>query len=128
MNRIKQMFSLALVMALAGLCLTAQAQVTRPYRVSTQQVRQLLQRIEDRTATFRTNLSASLDQSSYDNTRAEDNNNLFVSDFTSSLQRLHDLFDRRQSTTADVQDVLNRASRIDSFIRRTRLGGGVVGD
>jgi hypothetical protein len=129
MNRIKQMFSVALVLAFAGLGLTAQAQVTdRPYRVSTQQVRQLIQRIEDRTATFRTSLEASLNQSNSDNTRAEDNVSLFVSDFTSSVQRLHDRFDRRQSTASDVQDVLNRASRIDSFIRRTRLGGGASSD
>jgi hypothetical protein len=129
MNRIKQMFSVALVLAFACLSLTGQAQVTqRPYRVSSQQVRQLIQRIEDRTATFRTSLEASLNQSNSNNTRAEDNVSLFVSDFTSSVQRLHDRFDRRQSTASDVQDVLNRASRIDSFIRRTRLGGGAASD
>lgn len=128
MNRIKQMFSVALVLAFAGLSLTAQAQYSRPYRVSTYQVRQLIQRLENRTETFRTSLGAAVDQSDYDNTRAEDNINLFVSDFTSSLQTLHDRFNRRQSTTADVQEVLNRASRIDSFIRRTNLGGGVTGD
>jgi hypothetical protein len=128
MNRIKQMFSVALVLAFASLSLTAQAQYSRPYRVSTQQVRQLIQRLETRTETFRTSLSAAVNQSSYDNTRAEDNVNLFVSDFTSSLRTLHDRFDRRESTTSDVQDVLNRANRIDAFMRRVSLGGGVAGD
>lgn len=128
MNRIKHLFSVALALACASLSLTAQEQATRPYTVSTQQVRQLILRIEDRTSTFRASLNAAINQSSYDNTRAEDNINLFVSDFTSSLRRLHDNFDRRQSASADVQDLLDRANRIDSFIRRTRLGGGVSGD
>src|SRR5947209_20103235 len=107
MNRIKQMLSVALVLAFAGLYVTAQAQVTRrSSRTNNQQVRQLIHRIEDRADTFRNSLNAALNQSDYDNTRAEDNINVFVSDFAAAVQRLHERFDRGEAVAADAHEVL----------------------
>ena len=121
MNRIKQIFSLALVFVLAGLSMTAEAQ-RRPYRATNQQVGQLIRRIENRTDLFRTSLDAALDRSRIDGTRREDNINQFVSDFESATNQLRDRFNSRRAVAADVQNVLDRAAVIDSFMRRNRLG------
>jgi hypothetical protein len=43
---------------------------------------------------------------------------VFARDFDESVQRLRVRFDARQSTSADAQDVLNRAARIDVFLNR----------
>jgi CHASE3 domain sensor protein len=55
----------------------------------------------------------------------EDNINQFVRDFEQATDHLRDRFDKGQRITADVQEVLNRASRIDNFMRRRRLGNNV---
>jgi hypothetical protein len=108
----------ALIVALAGVSMTAQAQ--RPYR-NDRAVRQILNRIDNRTNQFRSSLDAALDRSRLDGTRREDNINQFVQDFDSAIARLRDRFNSRTETTADVQDVLNIATRIDNFMRRNRL-------
>jgi hypothetical protein len=63
-------------------------------------------------------LDVALDKSRFDGSREEDNINAFVSDFHEATKRLHDHFSERKSTEADVQSVLERASRIDGFMRR----------
>src|SRR5438874_19617 len=97
----------------------ASAQVTRPYRGTTQSTRNIILRIENRSRTLHIDLDAWSSRNPSDTSAASDEDiNLFVRDFDDSVRRLHGRFDRRQSTTADVQDVLNRASRIDAFLRR----------
>jgi hypothetical protein len=115
------MFSLALVLALAGIGMTAEAQ-RRTYRGTDQQVRQLITRIESRTNVFRSDLDARLDRSRIDGTRQEDNINQLVGDFENATNRLRDRFNSRQSVSADVQSVLDQAALIDSFVQRNRLG------
>ena len=121
MNRMRRMFSLTLVLALACIGMTAQAQ-RRTYRGTDQQVRQLITRIESRTNVFRSDLDARLDRSRIDGTRREDNINQLVGDFENATNRLRDRFNSRQSVSADVQSVLDQAALIDSFVRRNRLG------
>jgi ABC-type transporter Mla subunit MlaD len=55
----------------------------------------------------------------------EDNINQFVRDFEEATKGLRDRFDRGQRISDNVQEVLNQASRIDSFIRRQRLSTSV---
>lgn len=121
MNRMKRIFSIALVLALASLGLTAEAQI-RTNRVNQQQVRQLIRRIETRTDTFRASLDASLDRSRINSTNAEDDINAFVRDFEAATDQLSDRFNNRQDVAADVQSVLNQAALIDRFVRRNRVG------
>lgn len=121
MNRIRRIFSVALVLALAGLSMTAQAQ-RRPYRITDRQVEQLITRIENRTNTFRSTLDATLDRSRIDGTREEDDINRLVGDFENATNQLRDRFNSRRSAAADVQNVLDQASLIDSFMRRNRVG------
>jgi hypothetical protein len=112
----------ALILAVAGVSMTAQAQ--RPYR-NDRAVRQILNRIDNRTTQFRSSLDAALDRSRLDGTRREDNINQFVQDFDQSIARLRERFNNRSETTADVQEVLNAATRIDNFMRRNRLNADV---
>jgi len=92
-----------------------------PYRITDREVEKLLHRIEQQSDKFRSALDAALDKSRLNGTRSEDEINTFVKDFYSQTKTLHEHFDDHKSTNADVQSVLDRASRIDEFLRRNRL-------
>jgi predicted glycoside hydrolase/deacetylase ChbG (UPF0249 family) len=92
-----------------------------PYRITDREVEQVLHRIEKQADNFRTALDAALDRSRMDGTQSEDEINAFVKDFYADTKTLHDHFDAHKSTNADVQSVLDRAARIDAFMRRNRL-------
>lgn len=105
------------------LCLTtttSDAQV-RPYRVTDRQVQTVINRVENSTDRFKTQLGRALDRSSLDGTDREDSLNSMVSNFESATNRLKDNFNARRSTSADLQDVLNRGARIDQFMRNNRM-------
>ena len=94
---------------------------TKPYRVSDRQVQYLLNRIEQRTDIFKRNLDSALDNSRLDGTDTEDMINGYVNDFENATDALKEKFDAKESVGSDVQDVLNRASYINSFLQRNRL-------
>ncbi|HUQ33922.1 MAG TPA: hypothetical protein VM095_17510 [Pyrinomonadaceae bacterium] len=123
----RRIFSVALVLAFAGLMATTQAQL-RTNRATNQQTRQLITRIETRTDVFRSSLDARLDRSRINNTNAEDNINQLVADFENATNQLRDRFNNRQAVSSDVQNVLNQAALIDSFMQRNRLGARVERD
>lgn len=107
------------LMALSGAGFSALAQ--QPYRVSDRQVDQLLRRIENRADAFKSSLNASLDRSRINGTGREDEINAAMSDFENATDRLRERFNDRRSVSADVQDVLSRADRIESLTRNLRL-------
>ncbi|HEX5734502.1 MAG TPA: YMGG-like glycine zipper-containing protein [Blastocatellia bacterium] len=121
MNKIRQILSLTLVMMLAGMTAATGAQTQRPYRTDDRTVQQLIRRIETRADSFRMSLGSALENSRLDNTRREDNLNQLVSDFEQATNQLRDRFNNRESTTSDVQTVLDRAARIDRFMQRSNL-------
>jgi hypothetical protein len=127
MNAIRRTVSLALVLALTSVGLFAQTP-RRTTRARDNQLRQLIHNLEDHTDQFRSTVDSTLDQSRIDGTRAEDNINTFVRDFQDSVHRLHERFDNRQDTTADVQDVLNRSTRINNFFQRRQMDARVTSD
>jgi predicted glycoside hydrolase/deacetylase ChbG (UPF0249 family) len=92
-----------------------------PYRVNDREVEQILKRIENQSDKFRSAIDSALDKSRLDGTRREDDLNSFVKAFYEQTKALRDHFDDHKSTGADVQSVLERASRIDEFMRRNRL-------
>lgn len=95
----------------------AGAQVTgQPYRVSDREVARLLDRIKSKTNTFRDSLKKSLNDSRLNRTQREENINDFVKAFEEETKRLDDHFDNHKSTVADVDSVLQRASRINTFM------------
>src|SRR5206468_12473725 len=119
-------FSLAVLMAMVS---TAGAQVVgQPYRISDRDVAQLLDQIKSKTSTFRDSLKKALNQSRLDRTMREDDINAYVKAFEEETKRLDDNFDHHKSTAADVDSVLQRASRIDTFMTLHPLDARVQGD
>jgi DNA mismatch repair ATPase MutS len=92
-----------------------------PYRLSDKEVERILHRIEQQSGKFRSSLDSALDRSSLNGTKREDDINAFIKDFDQEVKRLHDRFDDHKSVAADVQSVLDRAARIDDFMRRRGL-------
>lgn len=117
-RRIQYVLMTALILALAGVSIPAQAQrLNRNNRA----VRQILNRLDNRTNQFRNSMDAALDRSRLDGTRREDNINQFIQDFDNAVEQLRARFNNRTETTADVEAVLNVATRIDRFMQRNRL-------
>jgi hypothetical protein len=127
--RIKIFFfvlSLAVLMALVS---SAGAQVLgQPYRISDREVARLLDQIKSKTGTFRDSLKKALNQSRLDRTTREDDINAYVKAFEEETKRLDDNFDHHKSTVADVDSVLQRASRIYTFMALHPLDERVQGD
>jgi archaellum component FlaC len=86
-----------------------------------QQVEQLLERIEERTDRFSTQLNASLDRSRLDGTRAEDNIAERVSELenaTDELRREYDHNDTRGENRPEARKVLNTATEVNRIMNR----------
>jgi len=92
-----------------------------PYRLSDKEIERMLHSIEQQSGKFRSSLDSALDKSSLNSTDREDDINAFIKEFDQEVRRLHDRFDDHKSVAADVQAVLDRAARIDSFMRRRGL-------
>jgi len=101
---------LAMLVVAAGAA-SAQYQ-NQTYRGTTRSVRQLILRIENRTDVFRNTVNAQNRASVY---RTGDLNTL-TQDLDTAVVQLRERFDRRQSTAADAQEVLNRAAEIDRVV------------
>ena len=92
MKTIRNLVAALFVMGLVAAGSSSQTQ--RSYRGSFQSVRQLINRIENRTDFLRNDLSSSVPQNSIDDTRtrddtrAEDSINVFVRDFDAAVRAL----------------------------------------
>lgn len=93
----------------------------RPYRVSESNVQTLLGRLESRTDAYRREINLSLDRSALNNTRSEEAIISYVTEFENATDSLSRNFNDRRSTSADVEEVLNRAYYIDTFMRDYRF-------
>jgi DNA repair exonuclease SbcCD ATPase subunit len=94
---------------------------TRPYRVNDQQMEALLKRIEEKSDNYRAALKSSLEQTRFDETKAEDKINQFVRDFERAADRLEERYDDDVTTTSAATEVLRRAMVIERFMRRQKL-------
>ena len=99
-----------------------------PYRISDKEVEQNLKRLRNDTEKFRKSLDSSLDRSRLDGTNREDDINSFMKDFEHETSRLYDRFKDHKSVAADVESVLDRASRVDGFVARQALTGKAARD
>lgn len=128
MYKMKQSLAVAVVLALVGLVIPTQAQWTRWARRDDRQMRELLTRIEQNAVRFQNSAQQFVNQSRYDETRKEERFDRLMTNFQQSLAQLRDRFNRRQVTDADVQQVLDRAARIDGFVYRRQLGARAESD
>jgi hypothetical protein len=118
----KRVFFVATCVLILALNVGALAQSQGiPYRMSDKDVERLMRRIKKDTDRFRKSLDAALDRSHFNGTSREDDINAFVKDFDHETGRLHDRFKDHKSVSADVETVLDRASRINRFMLRHEL-------
>jgi hypothetical protein len=99
-----------------------------PTRSSDRQVKDLLGRIDKRTNTFRSSFDRAIDRNPINGSPEEDQINRSVKDFEQSTDRLRDRVNNHESGAADVEEVLSRASLIDSFMRRNQLDAAAEDD
>lgn len=118
--RIKQLYYFAAIAILLTLNIATFAQTTI-YRANDRQMQTLLNRIESRTNTFRETIYKALDNSNINGTNREDSLNSYVKNFENATDALKNNFSNRRSTVNDVQDVLNRAVFINSFMRNNQV-------
>lgn len=117
--RFKQFYYFAFIAIIFSLSTGALAQ-TRAYRVRDRQVQTLLNRIETTTDAFRQNIERAFNNNNQNNSDREDGINSYVADFERATDALKSNFAQRNSTTDDVEEVLNRAAYINSFMRDNR--------
>lgn len=116
-NRIIMLF---LVVGVISVTSSVQAQ-TKAYRVSDRTVQALLNRIETRTDTYKSNMNTALDRSRFNDTAKEDAIMRYISDYENSTDQLKDRFADKRSVSSDVTNVLNRAAVINSFMKENSL-------
>ena len=102
--------------------------IGQPYRLSDKDVEKIIHRVEQQSDKFRSSLDAALDKSRFNGSNREDDINAFVKDFYKETKTLHDHFDHHKSTTPDVRSVIERAGRIDGFMRRYPLSARAQDD
>jgi hypothetical protein len=120
MTRRSHIVALAAVFALAGVSVIVAAQ-QRPTRVSDQQVEELLRSMDAGTAAFRASFDQAINRSRINGSRAEEDIDQAVNDFKQASDRLRDRVQNRRAGVTDVEDVLRRATHIDSFMASNEL-------
>ena len=111
-----QLKLLSILTLIAATAVAASAQAL-PYRVADRQVRDIINRIETETNTFRADAQRDIDRSFWNGTNREDSMDRLLNNFESSTNQLRNNFTGRRSSTTDVQQVLNRAMRIDQLMQ-----------
>ncbi len=118
-NRLKYTIFAALLVALASTGMTAEAQRRPVRRAPTvgQNVRVVINRIENNAALFQN----SFNQNSASSVNTGDNFNQLIGDFRSAVTRLRDDYNARVPVNNDVQTTINFASNIDNYLQRNPL-------
>ncbi len=103
------------------------AQTTRTPRTADRQMRDLMQRIRVNSNNFRASFETALQNVRLRGTEA-DNINRNIDDYEAALSAYDDHLQSRQDNVSDVRQILDAASKINSWLRTTRLGAGVNRD
>jgi len=91
------------------------------YNLNDVQMRQLIDRLNVRTVTFSRTLRQDLNRGNYNDRYSLDQVRQHLSDYESSLVQLRNRVNSRQSSSADVQDVLEHAAYLNSYIVNRQL-------
>jgi hypothetical protein len=126
MKNSKRIMSVLILFALGLIGVSAQGQ--RPNRVTDPQVSTILQRLERSSNRFRSSLNGALMNGRIDETRPQNDINSFAPAFESAIDQFRNRFTRRQAGTADVQNILQKASLVNGFMTRNRLNTPVQND
>jgi len=117
--KIMKITIVAAIVLLIGLAGNVRSQ--EPYRMSEREMKDLLGRIDKQSEVFRGSLKRAMNHNQLDETKAEDRINDFVKGFTEATERLKHRYSDKRTASADVEEVLNRAARIDDFMTRHQL-------
>src|SRR5690242_4857845 len=90
------------------------------YQLNDYQMRQLVDRLNVRSATFSRSLRNDLNRRSY-NDRSVDDVRRQLSDFETALVQLRNRVNSRQSSSSDARNVLDRAAFLNSFLADQQL-------
>ena len=120
---IGSVFILLLFPIIIGLGVQAQ-----PNRTNTRQVGNMLQRLERSSSRFRESLNVALVQRSVDQTQAQNDISTFQAGFDLAIKQFRDQFTRRLAVASDVENILQNASPINSFITQNTLNPRVKND
>ncbi|HEX6187562.1 MAG TPA: hypothetical protein VFZ40_05755, partial [Pyrinomonadaceae bacterium] len=121
MKNSKRVISIYALFALLMIGASAQGQ-RQPSSATVRRVSGILQRLEQSSNRFRNSLNSDLAQGRISETRPANEINSLESDFESALSQFRDRFSRRQAEAADVQNILQRASLVNDYLNRNRLG------
>jgi len=94
---------------------------TNNYSLNDLQMRQLIDRLNTRSATFSRNLRNDLNRSSYNDRNSADEVRRQLSDFETALVQLRNRVNSRQSSSTDARTVLDRAAFLNTFITDRQL-------
>ncbi|HXR99343.1 MAG TPA: hypothetical protein VN724_02200 [Pyrinomonadaceae bacterium] len=97
-------------------------------RNNTRAVGNMLQRLERSSSRFRNSLNVALVQGSVDQMRPENDVSTFESGFELAIKQFRDQFTRRLAVATDVENILQKASPINSFITQNNLNPRVKND
>ena len=117
--------AVGLALASAGMAIASQQ---RPYDLSDQQLRDLVNRIATHRDAFHASFERAIDRSRISGSPARDQIDRSVRDFEQAIDLLRDRVNDRQSDTADAERVLSRASFVDNFMMRNQLDTPVQSD
>jgi hypothetical protein len=118
-------FAVGFAVACAGAAIAGQQ---RPYRVSDQQLKDLVNRVDTHRDAFHGSFDRALDRSPIKGTPAGDEIGRSVRSFEQATDLLRDRVNDRQSDTADAEGVLTRATVIDQFMMRNQLDAPAPSD
>ena len=119
MNSIKRSLTIAMIL-LIGLATSAVA-TQSVYRISEKEMKDLLARIDKQAGEFRGSLKSALNHSDIDHSKQEDRINDFVKEFENATEKLKHHYSDKNTAAGDIEEVLTRAARIDSFMERHHL-------
>ena len=108
-------FAVGLAVAGAGM---ATADQQRPYRVSDQQLTDLVNRIDTHKDAFRGSFERAIDRSPIKGSPTADQADRSMKDFNEAVDLLRDRVNDRQSVAPDAENLLRRASVIESLMAR----------
>jgi YmgG-like glycine-zipper protein len=92
------------------------------YQLNDYQMRQLVDRLNVRSATFSRNLRNDLNRGSYNDRNSADEVRRQLSEFESALVQLRNRVNSRQSSSSDARNVLDRAAFLNTYIADRQLG------
>ncbi len=126
MRRFRQAALVVLVFAFDGVIVTTAGQ--SPFRVSDQQLEQLTVRLEAHTNSFHLSVNTAISQSFLKDAQVGDYMKRYVQEFDELTDRLRARSRGRKPVSSDVQEILNRAEYIDSFMNSYEFDSQAEGD